>query len=229
MENKVSLEAMIHFAVTELEEREYRQYLELKENNRLETPAESYERKMQKALKEGKNSDRLVRFRKAAARAASVFFIAFSLMSMSFLNVRAVREAVAQVIMEWYDGFTKTTIVAQATVDKIPDVEFGYIPEGFELVRVDDEYTWLHRYEFETPDSKHFEITFMISDSNSNINSDNDRLDYYTVTIDDIPDIWVGNTDFNKIVISKNGITFDISGTMGLKELIEIYNNISFL
>ena len=47
MDNKVSLEAMLHLAAVELGELEYREFKELERKNKLEKPSEEFSKKMQ--------------------------------------------------------------------------------------------------------------------------------------------------------------------------------------
>ena len=229
MDNKVSLEAMLHLAAVELDELEYYEFKELEKKNKLVEPRDEFTLKMQSVLDKEKRIDEFLKLSKKLSKVAAIFMISFSLLSMSFLSVGAVRKSVADVILEWYDGFTKIFVIDEMAPTAIGDIEFGFVPEGFELFSIDEEADNMKKYEFQHKDGNYFYVQLSISDKNSYMSTDNDRLDYHHVLIDDISGVWMEKDTYNRIIVSDNGITYTIHGYISLADIINIYNAIKIM
>ena len=229
MDNKVSLEAMLHLAAVELDELEYYEFKELEKKNKLAEPRDEFTLKMQSVLDKEKRVDKFLKFGKKLSKVVAVFMISFSLLSMSFLSVGAVRKSVADVILEWYNGFTKIFVEDEMAPAEIGEIEFGFVPNGFKLVHVDDESTNMRKYEFINEDDKHYYAQVSISEKNNYIVADNDRLRYHHIVLDDVSGIWMEQNDYNQVVMSSNGVTYDIAGYISLSDIMKIYENIKIM
>lgn len=229
MDNKVSLEAMLHLAAVELDELEYYEFKELEKKNKLAEPRDEFTLKMQSVLDKEKRVDKFLKLGKKLSKVAAVFMISFSLLSMSFLSVGAVRKSVSDVILEWYDGFTKILIVDEIVPTTIGDVEFGFVPAGFKMVSLNDELQYFKRYYFENTDGLFFHVRISLSNEEAGISMDNDTLQYHSIIIDDMKGIWLEEEGFNTIIISRDGITYTINGIITLENIIKIYKSIIIL
>lgn len=229
MDKKVSLEAMLHLAAVELDELEYQEFKELEHKKELEKPGEKLTEKLQSMINKEKKADNFLNFRKNLSKVAVIVMMSFSLLSMSFLSASAVRESVADVILEWYDGFTRIFMINEDIETTIGDVQFGYVPEGFKIVSKDEESKNMKRYYFEDDNEKYFDVYLSNSEDSNIFNSDNERLNYHNIIIDDISGIWIENEGYNQVVISIHGITYNITGYIDLGEVIEFYNNINIM
>lgn len=226
MDRKVSLEAMLHLAAVELDELEYQEFKELEHKKEFEKPSEELTEKLQFMMNKEKKADNFLNFRKNLSKVAVIVMMSFSLLSMSFLSASAVRESVANVILEWYDGFTRIFMINEDIKTTIGDVQFSYVTEGFEMIYSDEEISNIKTYKFEDSSGWYFDVNLLLSDKNNVLNTDNDRLKYHNIIIDDISGLWAESDGYNKFIISKEGITYNISGYINLSEIIKIYESI---
>lgn len=226
MDRKVSLEAMLHLAAVELDELEYQEFKELEHKKELEKPGEKLTEKLQSMMNKEKKADNFLNFRKNLFKVAVIVMMSFSLLSVSFLSASAVRESVADVILEWYDGFTRIFMINEDIKTTIGDVQFSYVTEGFEMIYSDEEISNIKTFKFEDSSGWYFDVNLLLSDKNNILNTDNDRLKYHNIIIDDISGLWAESDGYNKFIISKEGITYNISGYINLSEIIKIYESI---
>ena len=229
MDNKVSLEAMLHLAAVELDELEYYEFKELEKKNKLAEPRDEFTLKMQSVLDKEKRVDTFLKLGKKLLKVAAVFMISFSLLSMSFLSVGAVRKSVADVILEWYDGFTKIFVVDEMAPTAIGDVELGFVPNDFFVVKVDDELENSKTVYFENSKGSYINVNITLSEKDNIINADNDTLEYYTIFIDGNQGIWLEENGYNVLIIARDGLKYTINGHINLSEIISIYKNIKIL
>ncbi len=228
MENKITLESLIKLAVNELDEREYENYISLKDGGLLPEPDEKLDSEIEKIIRKQNRKDNYKYFAKVMSKVAVCFMILVTCASFTFLTADAVRESVVMVAMEWYEKFTRTTISAQNPPTELPEIELGYIPEGFAESKVDisnDEYY----HKFERTNGSYIEIVITISNSDIEFNTDNERLGYYSIIINGNKSIWINKKDFNYLLLYKNGIAFNLNGNVTINELISIYENINII
>ncbi len=225
MNNKISLDSMIHLAVNELDERQYEAYIAAKTANTLKQPGENLDNRIQRIIHKRDRKDKYIYFGKVMSKVAVCFMILFTCTSFTFLTAEAVRESVAMVAMEWYEKFTRTTISADNPPAELPEIELGYIPEGF--VTEEHSYSideYYHKFIYNKDGL--LEITIVIADSNIGFNFDNERLEYYIVKMGNENILWFNNDNYNHILISEKGLTFDLKGDFPLNELVEVHRNI---
>ena len=97
-------------------------------------PSDKFEKKMQAMVRRESRNEKLIYFRNITAKVAVVVLLCISLTFGSLLTAKAVRESVATTILEWHDKFTRIFIETDTQPDKLPEIRFNSIPEGFELV-----------------------------------------------------------------------------------------------
>ena len=229
MDRKVSLEAMLHLAAVELDELEYQEFKELEHKKEFEKPSEELTEKLQSMMNKEKKADNFLNFRKNLSKVAVIVMMSFSLLSMSFLSASAVRESVADVILEWYDGFTRIFMINGDIETTIGDVEFGYIPDGFYMTLNDEESARMKNFDFKDNNEKFINVHLSLSKNTNALNNDNDRLNYHSIIIDEISGLWMENNNYNQMIISTDGITYNIAGDITLAEIIKIYKNLKLL
>lgn len=229
MDKKVSLEAMLHLAAVELDELEYQEFKKLEQKKELEKPGEKLTEKLQSMMNKEKKADNFLNFRKNLSKVAVIIMMSFSLLSMSFLSASAVRESVADVILEWYDGFTRIFMINEDIETTIGDVEFGYIPDGFYMTLNDEESARMKNFDFKDNNEKFINVHLSLSKNTNALNNDNDRLNYHSIIIDEISGLWMENNNYNQMIISTDGITYNIAGDITLAEIIKIYKNLKLL
>lgn len=192
-------------------------------------PSDKFEKKMQAMVRRESRNEKLIYFRNITAKVAVVVLLCISLTFGSLLTAKAVRESVATTILEWHDKFTRIFIETDSQPDKLPEIRFNYIPEGFELV--EEESFRGSNYLFFTYKNKNKDMINIIISLSSNINIDrldNEHSIFYSIKIDDVNGTWVSKGKENQLLIYDD-YCFNISGFMNIEKIIEIYKNIEFL
>jgi len=230
MENKVSLESVIYFAVKEIEEREYEERPSLKELNNQQETSEFHNEKIEQILKKENKAERIIKFNKSISKVAVIFFVSFSVLSMTFLTVEAVRDSVATAFIEWKDKFVSVFILEETERENIGEVEFDYITDGYYLEYTDVELENLKMFVYTDGQGNYINISISISDNRFNVNMDNENgIVYHNIVIDNANGIWAENHGYNMLTIVKNGVTYAIDGYISLNEIINIYSKIIIL
>ncbi len=229
MENSYSFEALLHFAALELENTEYREYLEKAEQNQLPMPDRSFTDKIVATVNRGKKSEQHFIVRKRLSKILMLFFVFFTMISMPYLSVDAVRETVAKVTLQWFEQFTIISLENENIPDKLPQFELGYIPPLFEN-RPETFYLGdTVIYVFNTDNSHMLRVFISVVKEGISFHMDNENFEYYDIKIDNIPALWTSDGENNFLILSQNGITYSISGEVSLNELIKVYKNIKIV
>ncbi len=230
MENKVSLESVIYFAVKEIEEREYEERPSLKELNNQQETSEFHNEKIEQILKKENKAERIIKFNKSISKVAVIFFVSFSVLSMTFLTVEAVRDSVATALIEWKDKFVSVFVLEETEKENIGEIEFGYITNEYYLEYSDTELENLNMFIYTDGKGNYISISVSISDDRFNINMDNENgVIYHNIVIDNSNGIWAENNGYNMLIVARDGMTYSIDGYISLNEIIKIFSNINIL
>ena len=230
MENKVSLESIIYLAVKEIEEREYEERPSLKELNKLQEDSEIHNQKIEQILKKENKSERIIKFNKTLSKVAVVFFISFSVLSMTFLTVEAVRDSVATAFIEWKDKFVSVFLVEETERNIIGEIEIKYMTDDYYLEYSDVEWDNLKIFLYKNSYGNDINISISSSKNKANINIDNENgVVYHNINVDNANGIWAENNGYNMLIVARNGITYSIDGYISLNEIIKIFSNINIL
>ena len=192
-------------------------------------PSDKFEKKMQSMVRRESRNEKLIYFRKITAKVAVVVLLCISLTFGSLLTAKAVRESVATTILEWHDKFTRIFIETDTQPDKLPEIRFNYIPEGFELV--EEECFRGSNYMFRTYRDSNKNILRLIIGLSNNTNIDrldNEHSSFYHIKIDNIYGTWISKDKENQLIIH-NKFCFNIKGFFNIEEIINIYKNIEIL
>ncbi len=226
MDNRVELDSMIHMAVAELDSREYEEYIKNKRRNKLFYPDEKLNKRINKVINKEERKEKQIIFAKRVSKIAVSFAIIFSCLSGTFLTAEAVRESVVTVAIEWYEKFTRTTIISEDVPTELPEIELGYIPEGYSTYGsiLNSKTEYFHQLSLDKENIINIQIR--ITDEKINFDMDNERINYYTILIDNDRALWLSDGKYNGILIHKNNISFWIHGFSPLNEIINIYKKI---
>lgn len=229
-EIRISTDAMIALVVAEAEAREMAAMPSLQEMNEAFQPSEQFQQKMDKLLRSVRNKQRLHQWKKAAKRTAFCAAVLLSAFSCMMLPVKAVREAVVTTLLDWQDKFVSVVFNAQGNdAPALPDrIELAYIPEEFSLqepVLLDANY-----YESTYKNEKtYFTVTVMRIEGRQNIDIDNERTGFYQIQFDSHDALWsFSDRGTNTLTWHDSHFAYQIGGTIELKEMIRIAENIKF-
>ena len=179
--------------------------------------------------KEDRN-EKLIHFRKTVSKVAVIVMVCISLTSASLLSAEAVRESVAITILEWHDKFTKIFIETDTHLEKLPEIKFNYIPEGFELVENESfETATFISLMFRDKNLSFLRINVNLSQNKILDYADNERSNYFYIKIQNNYCLYLYSKTERQFIFSLNNIQFNIAGEHSIEELVRIYKNIEIL
>lgn len=227
-EIRISTDAMIALVVTEAEERELAKMPSLQEMNEAFHPSDQFLKKMDKLLRTAKNKQRMRQWQRVAKRTAVCFTVLVTLFTCMMMPAKAVQKAVATTLIEWQDKFMRVIFSSDATKEqKLPEtIELSYIPDGFSQrdAIIHDEYSFLAVYANEH-DS--FRVYIITMEDQAQISVDNENTTFYTLCFSDCEALLgMSEKGINTLVWNKNNFIYRVSGTLDLKEMIQIAENI---
>lgn len=223
MNNQVSFDSLLRMAVRETYMDQVNSIPPEDELEKILHTDDNFKNKIKAIVHRENRNEKLIHFSRAATKVAVVVLVCISLTFASLMTADAVRESVATTILEWHDKFTRIFIETDAQSDKLPEIRFNYIPEGFELV------------EEETVNSNTFKTISYYSEDKQfliiNVNFDNDKVDnehstYYSILIGGSRGIWINSELDNNLIINNENIMYSMKSTLSLDELVKIYENI---
>ena len=188
--------------------------------------SERHKKKMTKILKSEKRKENISylvrRFSKTYMIASLCFVFFFS----TLLSAEAVRESISITLIDWKDKFVNIFIESEYSRDKLPDITISYVPEGFTLISTIEPSAESKILNYENNQSDYLIIHLSTFSQNFTDNIDNEFSNYYSLKICGDSGTWIQQGDKNILVIAKNGIFYNITGTILIEEIVEIYKNI---
>lgn len=229
-EIRISTDAMIALVVAEVEAREMAALPSLQEMNEAFQPSERFQKKMDKLFHSIKSKERMRRWRKAAKRTALCAAVLLSVFSCMMLPVNAVREAVVTTLLDWHEKFVSVVFDAQGSnAQALPDtIEIAYVPDGFSL----QEPIWkdanFYDATYENGNS-YFSVQVIAVEDRQIIDVDNEQITFYQIRFGSQDALWGGSDNgYNILLWSRNGFSYVISGTIDLREMIQVSEGIKF-
>ena len=180
---------------------------------------------IENVIQSAEKADKVNNTFKTLKKVAVILLISFTLMLTSPTFVTAMKKIVSNTVIEWYDGYISMVSKADSYPLEMQDVKVGYITEGFVLREVNifpNDFNFFYSAE-------HGYISVYVYADNGNTTSymDNDRTTFGDIEID-------GNKGMarycvdgaNGVIISVDGIVYDVFGYVEMEEIIKIYRSI---
>ena len=225
---KISTDAMLALVVAEAERREMAKLPSLEEMNAAFHPSAQFQKKMDRLM-------RRVRHKKARRLCLAVAkYVAFFLMGALTLFVCAAIPVNAvendhPMQIEWNDEYIELRMKAQGTGQATlpPDIEFGYIPEGFVLQTSGRSPN--HYYAHGACEDNFIDIQIWTLAPSDNLVLDNKTAVFHALRFDGHDAIWGASADRDADILlwREDDFFFYITGRLELKELIRIAENIT--
>lgn len=226
MNNSVSVSSMANLAAREAMLQELSDIPPKSELEKMFKTSVKHEKRILKAIKKEKRVESLYKISRKFSNISVVLVICFTVFFTPVLSAKAVRESIAQTIIEWKDEFCRIFIESDAEPVTINNVEIGYIPEGYVLAGEPILERGKHRYIYSNGKDM-LVLSVFANKEYYYAYKDNVNTNYYTLTIGNTEGILVGKNRYNSIIITNNIISFHIEGYISLNELIMIYENIN--
>ena len=96
--------------------------------------SKQFQRKMGRLLRQQRRSPRFNRFLRDMKRIVAVFLIALTITFAGLMTVEATREKIIEVVVHIYHELTRYEYSSDAETAELPEIQFGYLPAGMELV-----------------------------------------------------------------------------------------------
>ena len=228
---QLSADALLALALTEAEAREMAFLPSLEEMNRAFHPSDEFEARIKKLIlrndkKENRQKTRLYMKRASIAMAASV-----ALFSCAMLPVKAVRQAVVETVIAWYDKFCTIGFSTEdTTMNVLPgEISLTYIPEGYcsDQALIEEDTYYCASYRLDNLHSLTVSITAITN--HEQVSVDNEYSQYYSLEFDGHDAIWVTHSENSNLLIwEKDALLYNLSGDMDVSELIKIARGIKF-
>lgn len=93
-----------------------------------------FQRRMNALLYQQSRSPRVTRFLRDMKRIVAIFLIAVTIAFAGLMTVEAVRQKVIDFVVHVYHELTQYEYSSDKEVAALPEISFGYLPEGMELV-----------------------------------------------------------------------------------------------
>lgn len=227
MNNSVSVSSMANLAAREAMLQELSDIPPRSELEKMFKTSVKHEKRILKAIKKEKRVENLYKLSRKFSNISVVLVICFTVFFTPVLSAKAVRESIAQTIIEWKDEFCRIFIESDAEPVTINNVEIGYIPEGYVLAGEPIYSEGRYRCTYYEPNEKriiHIEIYNDVKYYDAFI--DNETLNYYIVLLNNNNGMWVNNDLINILTISDKRYSYYIEGYVDVYELIKIYENL---
>lgn len=226
---QISADALIAMVVTEAEARELEKMPSIEEMDDAFQPSEQFLKKMEKLVKKADAKRKHKKIRHGVKKVLIAAAVTMSIFSCMLLPVQAVREAVVDTLIEWQDKFMTIVFSTEDMTSYTPEsITVGYIPDGFSLVEpvVRDSSTYYANYS--NPDGEWLVLHSLTIDGTRHISLDNEYAAYYSLQFQSHEAIWGVMKDYsNTLIWDDYGLSFKISGSIDISEIIKIAESIS--
>lgn len=197
------------------------------------TFSKSFERKMRKLIKQQRRTPRanqILRYMKHTA--AAILLIAIVTFG-GLMTVEAYREKVIDIVIEVFEEFTyyqftsKDSEQADTEQTALPELQFGYIPEGMQETENRTTATGSLRITYED-DQNHFFDLSVIQITNGEYGTilDTEDSDYWEGTINGCEAYFNTKNGCSSIMWIDENIVYDLYGYMEISELKTVAENI---
>ena len=225
MTDKISFESALHIAVQQYKCDQLESIPSLEQLALEFTASQNLLDIIENVIQSAEKADKVNNTFKTLKKVAVILLISFTLMLTSPTFVTAMKKIVSNTVIEWYDGYISMVSKADSYPLEMQDVKVGYITEGFVLREVN---IFPNDFNF-SYSAEHGYISVYVYADNGNTTSyiDNDRTTFGDIEID-------GNKGMarycvdgaNGVIISVDGIVYDVFGYVEMEEIIKIYRSI---
>lgn len=202
------------------------------ENLPATTFSKSFERKMRKLIKQQRRTPRanqILRYMKHTA--AAILLIAIFTFG-GFMTVEAYREKVIEIVIQVFEEFTyyqfssKDSEQADTDQTELPEIQFGYIPEGMQETENRTTATGSLRITYED-NQNHFFYLSVRQSTNGEYGTilDTEDSDYWEGTINGCEAYFNTKNGCSSIMWIDENIVYDLYGYMEIGELKTVAQN----
>ena len=187
--------------------------------------SKSFERKMRKLIKEQRRTPRTNQFLRYMKQTAVAVLVIAVFTFGGLMTVDAYRAKVVEFVVQVFDKFTQFTFYSnhpEADIDDsaLPEISFGYIPEGMIEIENSITSTGSHFIRYENGSNGFFQLTqSIVADGQYGAIIDTEDSDYEVGTINGSEAFFNTKNGQSTIIWINGDIVFNLFGTPDLNEL----------
>lgn len=195
--------------------------------------SKSFERKMRKLIKQQRRTPRtnqILRYLKHTAAAVLVIAV-FTFGGL--MTVEAYREKVIEIVIQVFEEFTQYRFSSSDSEQadreplELPEIQFGYIPEGMQETENSTNPTGRLQITYEDNQNYFFEFSVMqIVNGDYDMILDTENSDYYEGTINGCEAYFNTKNGDSSIMWIDENIVYDLYGNIDMSELKAVAENI---
>lgn len=195
-------------------------------------PSARFERKMKRLLAQQCRSPQANRTLLYAKRTAVAAMVVLAVSFGGLMTVQAHREKVVEFVTHVFHELTDYRFVKDAPdtgAVELPDLTFGYVPEGFELTedRLVNGGRRRH-FEYKNSSGEFFRLSQqgITADGDYHTILDTEDAQTYPVTVNGNEGVFNTKSGYSTIIWSNGSVVYYLSGTISPDELILIAENL---
>ncbi len=224
----VIFEALLRKAVIENHQRELSALPTKGELSELYTFSHRHEKRMNSLFAAERRKSAWAKIVYISKRAAAVFVIALTILSVALLTVPQVRATVWGTMVEWYNEFTKFSFSKEQTADENTEWRPKYLPKGF---TESNAYSLItsKTVEYMNENGVLISLDYSIS-GNTSVTVDNEHSNYRSVNKHGVEyHVFEAETSehTSKIIWENEGISFYIKSIITDDELLKVALSVS--
>lgn len=194
-------------------------------------PSARFERKMKRLLAQQRRSPgtnrALLYVRRTAVAAMIVLTVSFA----GLMTVEAHREKVVEFVTHVFHELTDYRFVKEAPDTGevvLPDLTFGYVPEGFELTEDSMETATRRHFSYENTSGEFFRLTQqgITAEGDYRTILDTEDAQTYPITVNGNEGVFNTKSGYSSILWSDGPVVYHLRGTIEPEELKAIAENL---
>jgi len=223
--NEKLLDAMIDAAAEEALFQEMNKLPTCEELDMLYKPTPVMDRRITVLITRNRKIRKLKKTMSLIGKIAAGLAILFIVSGVILFNVEASRNFILNTFLNWNSDHTSFSFESDDTTHAFEKFSINYIPEGFKLISTAS--SDIRRiYTYENSNKENIVILLSFAE-NSNVSTDNERIDLTEITINNHKGYLFMRDDNNTLIYIYDDVLFEIVSSINMNEIIHIAENIS--
>lgn len=185
------------------------------------TCSNRFQRKMNRLLRQQCRSPKVNRILRDMKRIVAVFLIAVTITFAGLMTVEAVRQKVIEFVVHIYHEMTRYDYTSDTETTELPEVQFGYLPEGMNLVTDEMETDTVRNLQFENTSGQYLDLMAIATTNDGTdtqiINTEDAQMTIWTIRGAEMTVVSKNGT--NIILWVDENIHYTIQSDLSLTEL----------